>query len=596
LPLRQSCVNLSSMTDETPTKTTAQLVERDQKAQIVDRLYDVAMDPILLEDLLDVWEGSVAPLRVGPVETAMELDDPDIAAHVQRASVFLDRTEAAHPDTTQKSVLAEIPRAAAFLTDGGTCIAGCNRAAKVAFGVADGGPISALPFDAEDVETLRGVVRKVAGGRAEKVVILRIRSLTTGSPVIVRVSAVESEAKPPLALVTSTELVWPAGFADTVQEAFGLTGAEVAIVQGISLGLPLKTIADERGRSVETVRTQLRSILAKTETHSQAELVRVVLGLMDVAYLPTGGEAAVQQRGSVVEVPFAYVTGADGRKLEYLCFGAPHGKPLLYMHLDFGLTRWPARAERAAAKRGHLVIVPVRAGYGRTPLHKKGGSYIDDVVADYLTVLDHLGVKEAVVVPTGADLRFALALAQARPGLVKGIVGVATMLPARTSVHYERMDKWQRFVMANARYAPKVLPFIVKAGFALARRMGKANFFRQVNGGSKADMAAFAQAEIRDAVLAGSDVIMSPTHLAADAFVRECIDSEKDWSGLIRSTTVPVKLLQGDQDPQSPVLTVQEIAAEFPVLDVEFLPDTGQLLLFSDWPRVLDEVDATWAR
>lgn len=584
------------MTDIAPTKTTAQLVERDQKAQIVDRLYDVAMDPVRLEDLLDVWEGSVAALRVGPVDTAMELDDPDIAAHLLRASVFLDRTEAAHPAKERRSVLADIPRAAAFLSDGGAHIAGCNRAACVAFGVVEGGAISALPFDAEDVDTLRGVVRKVAAGRAEKVVILRIRSLTTGSPVIVRVSAVESDAKPPLALVTSTELVWPAGFADTVQEAFGLTGAEVAIVQGISLGLPLKTIADDRGRSVETVRTQLRSILAKTETHSQAELVRVVLGLMDVAYMPTGGEAISPVITTVVDIPFSYVTGPDGRKLEYLCFGALQGKPLLYMHLDFGLTRWPARAERAAAKRGHRVIVPVRAGYGRTPLHPKGGDYIADVVADYLTVLDHLGITETVVVPTGADLRFAMALALARPGLVKGIVGVATMLPAQTAVHYERMDKWQRFVMANARYAPKVLPFIVKAGFALARRMDKANFFRQVNGGSKADMAAFAQSEIRDAVLVGSDVIMSPTHLAADAFVRECINSEKDWSGLIRATTVPVKLLQGDQDPQSPVLTVQEIAAEFPVLDVEFLPDTGQLLLFSDWPRVLDEVDLAWAR
>jgi pimeloyl-ACP methyl ester carboxylesterase/DNA-binding NarL/FixJ family response regulator len=584
------------MTEFATSKTTAQLVERDQKAQIVDRLYDVAMDPIRLEDLLDVWEGSVASLRVGPLETAMELDDPDIAAHLLRASVFLDRTEAAHPDAAQRSVLADIPRAAAFLSDGGATIAGCNRAARIAFGIVEGDAAASLPFDAEDVETLRNVVRKVAGGRAEKVVILRIRSLTTGSPVIVRVSAVESTAKPPLALVTSTELVWPAGFADTVQEAFGLTRAEVEIVQGITLGLPLKTIADERGRSVETVRTQLRSILAKTETHSQAELVRVVLGLMDVAYLPTGGEEASHPRTTVVDIPFSYVTGADGRKLEYLCFGAPQGKPLLYMHLDFGLTRWPARAERAAAKRGHRVIVPVRAGYGRTPLHRKGGDYIADVVADYLTVLDHLGITETVVVPTGADLRFALALALARPGLVKGVVGVATMLPARTAAHYERMDKWQRFVMANARYAPKVLPFIVKAGFALARRLGKANFFRQVNGGSKADMAAFAQAEVHDAVMAGSEVIMSATHLAADAFTRECINSEKDWSALIRATVVPVKLLQGDQDPQSPVLTVQEIAVEFPVLDVEFLPDTGQLLLFSDWPRVLDEVDTTWAR
>jgi pimeloyl-ACP methyl ester carboxylesterase/DNA-binding CsgD family transcriptional regulator len=584
------------MKEQPHTKTTAQLVERDQKALIVDRLYDVAMDPIRLENLLDVWEGSVAPLRVGPLGQAIELDDPDIAAHVQRASVFLDRTEAAHPDTAQRSVLSDIPRAAAFLTDGGATIAACNRAAGIAFGVQDGAAVTSLPFDAEDVETLRDVVRKVAGGRAEKVVILRIRSLTTGSPVIVCVSAVESEARPPLALVTSTELVWPQGFADTVQEAFGLTRAEVEIVQGISLGLPLKSIADERGRSVETVRTQLRSILAKTETHSQAELVRVVLGLMDVAYLPMADAGPVPAATSVAEVPFAYVTGPDGRKLEYLSFGAPNGRPLLYMHLDFGLTRWPSRAERAAAKRGHWVIVPVRAGYGRTPLHRKGGNYTADVVADYLTVLDHLGIKEAVVVPSGADLRFALALALARPGLVKGIVGVASMLPARTAAHYERMDKWQRFVMANARYAPKVLPFIIKAGFALARRLGKANFFRQVNGGSPADMAAFAQAEIRDAVMVGSDVIMSATHLAADAFTRECIDSEKDWSALIRATVVPVKLLQGDQDPQSPMLTVQEIAAEFPVLDVEFLPDTGQLLLFSDWPRVLDEVDAVWAR
>lgn len=575
---------------------TAQLVERDQKAQIVDRLYDVAMDPVHLEQLLDVWEGSVAALRVGSSDTAIELDDPEIAAHLQRASIFLERTEAAHPDAALRSAFADIPRAAAFLSDGGAVIASCNRAATIAFGLQDGGAITNLPFDPEDVETLRGMIRKVAGGRAEKMVIMRIRSLATGSPVIVRINAVESAARPPLALVMSTELVWPEGFSDTVQEAFGLTRAEVEIVEGISLGLPLKTIADDRGRSVETVRTQLRSILAKTETHSQAELVRVVLGLMDVAYMPTGGEAQVAAAKGVAEIPFAYVTGADGRKLEYLCFGAPQGRAVLYMHLDFGLTRWPARAERAAAKQGHRVIVPIRAGYGRTPLHARGGDYIADVVADYLTVLDHLGVTETVVLSQGADVRFAMALALARPGLVKGIVGAAAMLPARTAVHYERMDKWQRFVMANARHAPKVLPFIVKAGFAFARRMGKANFFRQVNGSSRADMAAFAQPEIFDAVMAGSEVIMSATYLAADAFVRECINSEKDWSGLIRATTVPVKLLQGDQDPQSPVLTVQEIAAEFPVLDVEFLPDTGQLLLFTAWPRVLDEVAAMWAR
>ena len=61
----------------------------------------------------------------------------------------------------------------------------------------------------------------------------------------------------------------------------------------------------------------------------------------------------------------------------------------------------------------------------------------------------------------GADLRFACALSLVRPGLVTGILGCAAQLPLRHAAQYDRMDKWQRFILANARYAPKVLPFLV---------------------------------------------------------------------------------------------------------------------------------------
>jgi pimeloyl-ACP methyl ester carboxylesterase/DNA-binding CsgD family transcriptional regulator len=587
------------MTDADPKSRTAQLAERDQKAEIVDRLYDVAVDPIRLEDLLEVWEGHAAPLRVGPVEGAFTLDDPDIDAHLTRATVFLDRYEASQKVTGDRAILDDIPRAAAFLSDGGAKVAGCNRAAGQAFGIHDGGPINALPFEAEDIDILRGVVRKVAQRREEKIVTLRIRSRTTGSPVIVRVSPVDSAAKPPLALVLSTELVWPAGFETTVQDAFGLTLAEVAIVQGITLGLPLKDIAEGRGRSVETVRTQLRSILAKTETHSQSELVRVVLGLMDLALIPAQGDAgrghAAASGGGLTAISFQSTRGADGRRLDWIEFGAPQGRPVLYMHLDFGLIRWPAKAERAAAARGWRIIVPVRAGYGGTDLHPRGQDHTAGVTADYAAILDHLGLRHVLVIPMGADLRFALMLAETRPDLVQAILGCACQLPLRTAAQYERMDKWQRFILANARYAPKVLPFLVKAGFSLARRLGKAAFFTQVNGGSPADMAAFARADVRAAVLEGSEVCMSATHLAAEAFTRECIGSEKDWSALVKAARVPVRLLQADQDPQTPVQTIRELMADYPHLDITFLPDTGQLLLFAEWPRVLDEAEALLA-
>lgn len=582
------------MSAQEPGSPSAPLAGHEDKAAIVDRLYDVAMDPVRLEELLDVWEGRAAPLRAGGAGEA--LDDPDLDPHIARAGVFLDRYRPVQADRGHHRVLDEIPRSAAFLADGGPGIAACNRAARLAFGIADGSPLSALPFDPEDTGTLRGVIRKVASGRAEKAVTLRVRSAATGSVVIVRVGAVETEGRAPLALVMSTELVWPEGFADTVQEAFGLTAAEVDIVRGITLGQPVKDIAEARGRSAETVRTQLRSILAKTETHSQQELVRVVLGLMDVAMVP-GARATPDSPAPGLDRIEPAALRLAGRRLEWIEFGDPAGAPLLFMHLDFGLIRWPAAAEQAARARGLRVVVPLRAGFGGTAPLPRGADHLQGVTADYAAVLDHLGLRDVLVMTQGADLRFGLNLSVQRPDLVRAVLGCAAQLPIRTPAQYERMDKWQRFILANARYAPKVLPFIVKAGFSLARGLGPEAFFRKVNGGSPADMAAFDDPAIRAAVVAGAaQALLHPGGNGAAAFTQECLGSESDWSGVVRAAKVPVRLLQADQDPQSPVLTIRELAADFPHLEVSFLRGTGQLLFFARWPEVLDEAERLMGR
>ena len=252
---------------------------RDQRAEIIDRLYDVALDPLRLEELVDTWEAHLAPLRRDPLDLATPFHDPDITQHIRRASLFLNRLDTVRDDAVYRSVLEDIPRSAAFISDGGSTVMACNRPAGIAFGLRDGAALASLPFEPDDIRVLHSAVQRVVAGRAAQVITLRVRSTITGSPVILRIGPVESAEARPLALVMSTEQVWPEGFETTVQEAFGLTLAEVDIVRGISQGLPLKDIASARGRSLETVRTQLRSILAKSETHSQSELVRVVLAM-----------------------------------------------------------------------------------------------------------------------------------------------------------------------------------------------------------------------------------------------------------------------------------------------------------------------------
>lgn len=65
----------------------------------------------------------------------------------------------------------------------------------------------------------------------------------------------------------------PGNLTPLLQAAYGLTAAEAGIALGLSQGLSIEQIAQERATSLWTVRTQLRSACAKLGVSRQAELV-----------------------------------------------------------------------------------------------------------------------------------------------------------------------------------------------------------------------------------------------------------------------------------------------------------------------------------
>ena len=60
---------------------------------------------------------------------------------------------------------------------------------------------------------------------------------------------------------------------------FGLTAAEAALAADLLNGLDVAEVATLRGRSVNTVRTHLQRLMAKTDTTRQSDLVRVLLSI-----------------------------------------------------------------------------------------------------------------------------------------------------------------------------------------------------------------------------------------------------------------------------------------------------------------------------
>lgn len=65
---------------------------------------------------------------------------------------------------------------------------------------------------------------------------------------------------------------------EATRRTYGLTEAETRVLRGFMTGISLADIAAQSGSSVHTVRTQVKSIMDKTETNSQRMLMALVYG------------------------------------------------------------------------------------------------------------------------------------------------------------------------------------------------------------------------------------------------------------------------------------------------------------------------------
>lgn len=91
--------------------------------------------------------------------------------------------------------------------------------------------------------------------------------------------------------LTSTDAISTASV-QALEAVFGLTAAEAAIVRGLVQGHSLEEIAEERGVMLETTRSQLKRVFAKTRTSRQTELIRLVLTGVSPLSEPSAGSSA----------------------------------------------------------------------------------------------------------------------------------------------------------------------------------------------------------------------------------------------------------------------------------------------------------------
>lgn len=150
---------------------------------------------------------------------------------------------------------------------------------------------------------------------------------------------------------------------EVLRKAFDLTEAEIEIARLLHSHADLGKVAELRGTSLRTVRTQISNIFFKTETASQVDLVRL---LAHIGARIAEREEHLPYRWSDPYGREAIMHRSDGRRLAHSWIGDPNGRPALFLPGIVHGYLFPEVFEEVLKAAGVRLIVLTRPGVGHS--------------------------------------------------------------------------------------------------------------------------------------------------------------------------------------------------------------------------------------
>lgn len=138
-----------------------------------------------------------------------------------------------------------------------------------------------------------------------------------------------------------------------------LTPAERAVASAIAEGGQLSTIAAERSISINTLRTQLKSIYAKTGLNSQAQLIEAGRKFADVARIYVATDIGAPHVSRIDQLP-------DGRRIESLHYGKAEHFPVIALSGSMESAHLYPEQLAGLTNAGLRYIVWRRPGFGKS--------------------------------------------------------------------------------------------------------------------------------------------------------------------------------------------------------------------------------------
>lgn len=561
--------------------------------RVIAAIYDTLLRPELYDSFMDAWAEEMdsaledlADLRAGQGHGAGVPVDPVLAEHFERATDLLERMRQQSQRVPLTDRVARSQRVALLLTSDMRVLAASPRARALLGGCGEGAALLDH-LTADGARSLRELVH-LSRGRSELQRLAILHTDTRPRHLLARLIDREETPDParrqaPALLIEALDIAWNAHLSRTLSESFGLSPAEIEVIEGLMAGHNVREIAAHRERSEHTVRNQIKTALARTGTGGQADLVRLVAMIAKATPpAPSGaGGAEGLGRSRLLDL-------ADGRRMEVLEIGPEGGRPFLFLHGMLDATAGLARMVGYLHERGLRAVAPLRPGFGESDTAGPPPQALERHVEDLRSLCAHESSQPMPVVAHMGGAVAAHTFAARAPEQVSAIVSVAGVVPIVDLRQITAMPRRQRIVAMTARFAPSVAPALLRAGIAQIDSDQVDRFLGALFPEGTPDRAVIDSLGVADLIHTAyrKSVARGPEGFQTDGY-----HVVRDWSRAAGAHGRPVHVIHGKRDPVVTARSVEAFARELSSRSLTMLPDAGQLVLYKHPHRVLDAIE-----
>ncbi|WP_432459710.1 MULTISPECIES: alpha/beta fold hydrolase [unclassified Agarivorans] len=367
--------------------------------------------------------------------------------------------------------------------------------------------------------------------------------------------------------------------------SYNISPAELRIVALLLEERTLHQIAEKNKVSINTVRSQLKAIFAKTGCHRQSELIKLALTSSATNKTSVSTVTSLLQQQHLNAPCYHHQLKLGERQLGYSDIGRSSDLPLIMFHPSTGSRLQQHPNKNLIYEQGLRLITADRAGFGLTTASDK--PCLEQSAQDALQLADRLELEKFCVAGFCGGGPFALALTALAPERIIHttlISSVTPYQPIKLLHGVKTSNKLLAYIALNA-------PSIIHPLFTFIARNVMDNperYFDQVYQFlCESDANALSEPELMNNFLLAFREAMrqGPT-----AFSHELTLLSQDWSIDFSALETPISMWHGSQDQHVPAQLARLLCNALPNTKLYELKPHGHLLIYHCWDKILKHI------